>query len=170
MKLDMLVITPFVQRKWWKLISTFTQQPVPHGILLITSKCNDGFSHDDNIRMMIMIRMVILNIFLKILQLLESMFVQRTQKLQKKNLLKVYLYLQNIWSHVCDFSNLLHQQSEKKVLYFKWRNTTFPFPKILLKSIRLTKDYSLAIIPQFLTILVVPLLKTISFCYNTHFP
>ena len=53
------------------------------------------------------------------------------------------------------FSNLLHQHSEKKVTY-KYRNSKFKLLKILLKSMGLTKDYSLAIVLGFLNPLVVP--------------
>ena len=67
------------------------------------------------------------------------------------------------------FSNILHQHTDKRVLY-KWRNNTFKVPKILLKSMGLTKDYSLAIIPRFLNLLVVPENKRnlYSLFFQTH--
>ena len=50
----------------------------------------------------------------------------------------------------------LYQHSREKDHIHMYRNNTFKVPKVLLKSMSLTKDYSLAIIPQFLNPLVVP--------------
>ena len=51
--------------------------------------------------------------------------------------------------------SILHQHS-LKVFYIQENKYYIKVPKILLKSVSLTKDYSLAIIPRFLNLLVVP--------------
>ena len=81
-------------------------------------------------------------------------------------LTKKCIFGQKIFFDMIHFSNLLHQHSEKKVIYKHKRNCTFKVLKIILKSMSLTKGYSLhvhvAIVPGslilwwFLILLVFP--------------
>ena len=78
------------------------------------------------------------------------------KKKKKKKKIIIIIRLVEMWKrHILV---IYYTNTQRKKVLYKWRNNTFNFkvPKILLKSIGLTKDYSWAIIPQCLNPLVVP--------------